>query len=183
MDADSSENNEEEEEGVEEEESDPTLEFAKCKPIAAHLVPNGKKNKKGKTVFYGNDAFYVLFRLHNFLYERLAIVEECAQSGENKWNQIRRRAAYEGLQGASSKCWRRSGGYMQLLYRLIDGTTENSQYEDECRHLLGAKVYLFTVDKLIYKLVKQVQSIVTDDLLLKLQALYNYERERNDNLF
>ena len=86
MDVDSSENNEEEEEGVEEEESDPTLEFAKCKPIAAHLVPNGKKNKKGKTVFYGNDAFYVLFRLHNFLYERLAIVEECAQSGENKWN-------------------------------------------------------------------------------------------------
>ena len=186
MDVDSSENNEEEEEGVEEEESDPTLEFAKCKPIAAHLVPNGKKNKKGKTVFYGNDAFYVLFRLHNFLYERLAIVEECAQSGENKWNPNQKESkptkASKEEQAASAK--KVQAEYMQLLYRLIDGTTENSQYEDECRHLLGAKAYiLFTVDKLIYKLVKQVQSIVTDDLLLKLQALYNYERERNDNLF
>merc|ERR1712174_149922 len=76
------------------------------------------------------------------------------------------------------------GDFLQLLYRLIDGTTDVSQYEDECRHLLGAKAYiLFTVDKLIYKLVKQIQSIVTDELLLKLQSLYRYEKERKDNLF
>merc|ERR1711907_256644 len=109
-----------------------------------------------------------------------------AQSGENKWNPNQKESkptkASKEEQAASAK--KVQAEYMQLLYRLIDGTTENSQYEDECMHLLGAKAYiLFTVDKLIYKLVKQVQSIVTDDLLLKLQALYNYERERKDNLF
>ena len=41
--------------------------------------------KNEKTVFYGNDAFYVLFRLHNYLYERLAIVKDCVKKGDDKW--------------------------------------------------------------------------------------------------
>ena len=185
---DSSENsgdekNKEEEEN--EEDSDPSLEFVHCKPIAAHLVSNGRKagKQKAKTVFYGNDAFYVLFRLHNYLYERLAIVKDCVKKGDDKWRPSQKEG--EGKEDAPNDAGKKvHDEFMQLLYRLIDGTTDISQYEDECRHLLGAKAYiLFTVDKLIYKLVKQIQSIVTDDLLLKLQSLYDYEKERKDNLF
>ena len=186
----------EEEEEDDEEESDPSLEFVNCKPLAAHLAlpsagkkANGRSNLKANSVFYGNDAFYILFRLHHYLYERISISKECAKSGDNKWRPSPQRRS-ESKQSNKPKeveavvAEKNHEEFLQLLYRLIDGTTDVSQYEDECRHLLGAKAYiLFTVDKLIYKLVKQIQSIVTDDLLMKLQSLYNYERERKDNLF
>ena len=37
---------------------------------------------------------------------------------------------------------------------------------------------LFTLDKLIYKVVKQLQSMLADDLCVKLTDLYRYERCR-----
>ena len=37
---------------------------------------------------------------------------------------------------------------------------------------------LFTLDKLIYKVVKQLQSMLADDLCVKLTELYRYERSR-----
>ena len=37
---------------------------------------------------------------------------------------------------------------------------------------------LFTLDKLIYKLVKQLQLILADDASMKLAELYHYERSR-----
>jgi paired amphipathic helix protein Sin3a len=172
------------------EESEPALDFANCKPLAAHLKEGNKgKSVKAKSVFYGNDAYYVLFRLHNFLYERLAISKECVKSVDDKWRPAQKKGAETkeeqvSKEAADANAEKLHEEFMQLVYRLIDGTTDVSQYEDECRHLLGAKAYiLFTVDKLIYKLVKQIQSIVTDELLLKLQSLYSYEKQRQDNLF
>lgn len=47
--------------------------------------------------------------------------------------------------------------FMRVLYRLLDGSAENTKFEDECRAIIGNQSYvLFTLDKLIYKLVKQV---------------------------
>lgn len=46
---------------------------------------------------------------------------------------------------------------MSALYSLLDGSADNSKFEDDCREILGNQSYvLFTLDKLIYKLVKQV---------------------------
>lgn len=46
---------------------------------------------------------------------------------------------------------------MSALYNLLDGSSENAKFEDECRAIIGNHSYvLFTLDKLIYKLVKQV---------------------------
>lgn len=45
--------------------------------------------------------------------------------------------------------------------------------------LAGTNSYtLFTLDKLIYKIVKQIQQILSDETSLKLLDLYNYERSR-----
>lgn len=44
-----------------------------------------------------------------------------------------------------------------MLYNLLDGTVDNAKFEDDCRALIGTQSYvLFTMDKLIFKLVKQV---------------------------
>lgn len=51
--------------------------------------------------------------------------------------------------------------FMNALYNLLDGSVENSKFEDECRAITGNQSYvLFTLDKLIYKLIRQVCSFV-----------------------
>lgn len=46
---------------------------------------------------------------------------------------------------------------MSALFNLIDGSSDNTKFEDDCRAIIGTQSYvLFTLDKLIYKLVKQV---------------------------
>jgi len=56
---------------------------------------------------------------------------------------------------------------------------ESSSFEDDCRTLLGANSYvLFTLDKLIYKIVKQIESLLTDETAAKLLSLAAYEHAR-----
>jgi len=50
---------------------------------------------------------------------------------------------------------------MSALFGLVDGTSDNTKFEDDCRAIVGTQSYvLFTLDKLIYKLVKQVWRIL-----------------------
>lgn len=50
---------------------------------------------------------------------------------------------------------------MDALYNLLDGSAENAKFEDECRAILGNQSYvLFTLDKLIYKLIRQVYCFI-----------------------
>ncbi|KAA8529502.1 hypothetical protein F0562_033699 [Nyssa sinensis] len=69
--------------------------------------------------------------------------------------------------------------FMNALYNLLDGTSDNTKFEDDCRAIIGTQSYLlFTLDKLIYKLVKQLQTIATDEMDHKLLQLYAYEKSR-----
>lgn len=46
---------------------------------------------------------------------------------------------------------------MSALFSLLDGSSDNAKFEDDCRAIIGTQSYvLFTLDKLIYKVVKQV---------------------------
>jgi len=70
--------------------------------------------------------------------------------------------------------------FMQVLYGLLDGSLDNSKFEDECRDIIGTQSYiLFTLDKLIFKLVKQLQAAAVDEGVQKLLALNTYEYERD----
>lgn len=47
--------------------------------------------------------------------------------------------------------------FKRALYHLLDGSTDSAKFEDECRATCGIHSYvLFTLDKLIFKIVKQV---------------------------
>ncbi len=51
--------------------------------------------------------------------------------------------------------------FMKLLLEALDSTIDSSGYEDSCRALLGTSSYqLFTLDKLVHKLVKHMQSML-----------------------
>ncbi|CAA7408524.1 unnamed protein product [Spirodela intermedia] len=73
---------------------------------------------------------------------------------------------------------------MGALFSLLNGSADNTKFEDDCRSIIGIQSYmLFTLDKLIYKLIKQVQAIASDETDNKLLQLYAYERSRRPGQF
>ncbi|KAG0499099.1 hypothetical protein HPP92_003790 [Vanilla planifolia] len=143
------------------------------KPLAKHVPPAlQEKDDKGSRIFYGNESFYVLFRLHQTFYERILSAKKNSTAAEKKW-----RSSKEPPPDLYSK-------FMSALYSLLDGTADNTKFEDDCRAIIGTQSYvLFTLDKLIYKVVKQLQSIASDDMDNKLLQLYLYERSRRSRRF
>lgn len=143
------------------------------KPLAKHVASLPSENgKKHRRIFYGNDTFYVLFRLHQMLYERLLSAKQNSASSESKWRNSK---------DTDSHPYAR---FMSALYSLLDGSADNTKFEDDCRSIIGNQSYvLFTLDKLIYKLVKQLQTVSSDELDNKLLQLYEYEKSRKPEKF
>ncbi|CAN4116256.1 unnamed protein product [Withania somnifera] len=143
------------------------------RPLTKHVPSIYHDREKESRVFFGNDSFYVLFRLHQTLYERLQKAKLHSSSSEHRWrvsNAINSTESYSRFRSA--------------LYNLLDGSSDNAKFEDDCRAIIGAQSYLlFTLDKLIYKIVKQLQTIATDELESKLLQLYAYEISRNSSTF
>ncbi|CAL5196996.1 unnamed protein product [Lathyrus oleraceus] len=145
------------------------------KPLVKHVRPMLHGKEKNVQIFYGNDSFYVLFRLHQTLYERIQSAKINSSSAERKW-----RASNDTVSPDQY------GRFMSSLYSLLDGSSDNSKFEDDCRAIIGTQSYvLFTLDKLIYKLVKQLQAVAsaTDEMDNKLLQLYAYEQSRKPGSF
>ncbi|KAL0709525.1 hypothetical protein Bca4012_016503 [Brassica carinata] len=140
------------------------------KPLSKHVAAAAllDERQKDSRVFYGNDDFYVLFRLHRILYERILSAKTYCTGGE-----VNRRNTKDT---SSPDPYAR---FMSALFSLLNGSAESSKFEDECRAIIGNQSYvLFTLEKLIYKLVKQLQAVVADDMDNKLLQLYEYEKSR-----
>ncbi|XP_077222252.1 paired amphipathic helix protein Sin3-like 4 [Tasmannia lanceolata] len=144
------------------------------KPLAKHvpLALHDNENKDSR-IFYGNDSFYVLLRLHQTLYERILSAKMNSSSAERKWR-TQKDTSPPDLYAR----------FMSALYNLLDGSADNTKFEDDCRSIIGTQSYvLFTLDKLIYKLVKQLQAVVSDEMDNKLLQLYGYEKSRHHGRF
>ncbi|KAH9569220.1 hypothetical protein CY35_03G120900 [Sphagnum magellanicum] len=150
----------------------PDRSFSNCRPLAEYVTSSPEAfssascNRAYEQVFYGNDLFYVLFRLHQTLYERILLAKTHAMASEEKW-----RLTKDAPPPSSYS------RFMAILYSLLDGSIDNAKFEEECRALVGTQSYvLFTLDKLIFKLVKQLQVVASDDMAAKLLSLYAYEK-------
>ncbi|KNA15721.1 hypothetical protein SOVF_095600 isoform A [Spinacia oleracea] len=143
------------------------------KPLAKYVPASLNEIRKSSRIFYGNDSFYVLFRLHQTLYERIQSAKINSTTADRKW-----KSSHETV---PSDLYSR---FMNALYSLVDGTSDNTKFEDDCRAIVGTQSYLlFTLDKLIYKLVKQLQILATEELDNKLLQLYAYESSRKSDRF
>ncbi|KAJ3692453.1 hypothetical protein LUZ60_012803 [Juncus effusus] len=129
--------------------------------------------EKGSRVFYGNDSFCVLFRLHQILYERILSAKTNSALAEKKWKMSKDANPPDFY-----------AKFLSALYGLLDGTADNTKFEDDCRAIIGTQSYvLFTLDKLIYKVVKQLQAMVSDEMDNKLLQLHSYEKSRSPSKF
>ncbi|XP_073300392.1 paired amphipathic helix protein Sin3-like 4 isoform X3 [Primulina huaijiensis] len=140
-----------------------------AKPLTMK-IPVGLLGKaKNSEIFYGNDSFYSLFRLHQMLYGRMHSAKLHSLSPENKW----RTSSDANLTNSYAR-------FKDSLHSLLNGSSDNAKFEDDCRAIIGAQSYiLFTIDKLIHKLVKQLQTIATEEMENKLLHLCAYERSRD----
>ncbi|KAF8081477.1 hypothetical protein N665_0884s0006 [Sinapis alba] len=74
--------------------------------------------------------------------------------------------------------------FMDALYNLLDGSSDNTKFEDECRSIIGAQSYiLFTLDKLIQKFVKHLHAVAADETDTRLLQLQTYENYRKPGRF
>ena len=180
---------EESEEDAEENESPEDDEeekmYAACEPLSGTASAKAAAEDSDATVgaaptkldgrtFYGHDGYYMLFRLHQHLYERMCTARASAASMSKQFGQ---KAEPERVRAAKEK--EIHDDFLRLLFKLLNGARESSAFEDECRTLLGANSYqLFTLDKLIYKIVKQIQALHQDEVATKLLRLAEYEKSR-----
>ncbi|KAF0699793.1 Aste57867_9634 [Aphanomyces stellatus] len=129
---------------------------------------------------FGSEAFYVFVRLYQVLYSRLEQARELCEKAKRNRNRRTINPAAAMLAHAhhvhANEVDSQTGDYeafMSKLYALIDQSIENPRYEDCCRSLMGSSSYfLFTMDKLVTLLLKQMQHMATDDACQKLAALY-----------
>ncbi|CEO94948.1 hypothetical protein PBRA_003761 [Plasmodiophora brassicae] len=118
-----------------------------------------RRHTRESNLFFGNLSFYVFFRLHQFLYSRWKTCRDLALAkpdGESVYQQFK-----------------------ELVYKLLDNQVDQVTYEDNLRALVGAKSYpMFTIDKLVAAIVKQMQTVAGSALSQKLISLYGYEHSR-----
>ncbi|KAI8032314.1 Paired amphipathic helix protein Sin3-like 2 [Camellia lanceoleosa] len=123
------------------------------KPLAKHVTSALHDNEK---------------KCSQILYERLLSAKLNSTAAKMKW----RTAKVANPPDPYSR-------FMSALYNLLDGAADNAKFEDDCQAIIGNQSYvLFTLDKLIYKLVKQLQTVASDETDNKLIQLYEYEKSR-----
>ncbi|XP_062232671.1 paired amphipathic helix protein Sin3-like 6 [Phragmites australis] len=97
-------------------------------------------------------SLVVLCRLHQILYERLLVAKV-----------LSREASSKALSRGSRSC-DLYAEFQVKLFELLEGSTDNSNFEKYCLNFLGPRSYiLFTLDKLICQLMKELCSICPAD--------------------
>eukprot|EP00026_Physarum_polycephalum_P000301 Phypoly_transcript_00301.p1 GENE.Phypoly_transcript_00301~~Phypoly_transcript_00301.p1 ORF type:complete len:1683 (+),score=475.87 Phypoly_transcript_00301:157-5205(+) len=174
-----------------------------------------EKVRRIRKIFFGNNAFYVFFRLYQIMYDRLAKGKELGlQSSKAKWNarpvrvpKANGEAPGLGSPDAEGKLSEKDSGkeiekgkapakdkdmekddghdkdryqaFLEKLYSLLAGAMDVNHYEDECRSLLGISSYvLFTMDKLVVQITRQLQAMMCSEPCAKLLSLFMYETVR-----
>merc|ERR1719183_1021303 len=165
-------NEEEEEEmatDVENSEEDEAAEaeFAACRPVAP-FMSTAKPSADGVSycrILYGNESLFVLLKLFEILFRRMESARTCAAAQSGDKNSGEAKAMHET--------------FMKMAESLIEGNTDPSTYEDDCRSLLGTNSYrLFTLDKLVQKLVRHALTCLAEDQTHRLIDLWKYENSR-----
>uniref|UniRef100_K3WZV4 Histone deacetylase interacting domain-containing protein n=1 Tax=Globisporangium ultimum (strain ATCC 200006 / CBS 805.95 / DAOM BR144) TaxID=431595 RepID=K3WZV4_GLOUD len=150
-----------------------------------------KVHAKNTVSFYGTQHSYGFLRLYQMLHNRLErAFELCEKAKRNRYRRMINPAAralaharHTLTNDASGK--EKTGDYqafLSKLYALIDGSVDNTKYEDCCRSLMGSTSYfLFTMDKLVSLVLKQMQQLSNDDTSQELLKVFAEQTELKKN--
>ncbi|EQC35298.1 hypothetical protein SDRG_07523 [Saprolegnia diclina VS20] len=142
------------------------------------------------SVFYGNDTAYVFLRLYQLLHSRLEQARELCEKAKRNRNRrtinpaARALAHAHHLQNEAPEMTGDYSAFLSKLYALLDNSIDNTRFEDCCRSLMGSSSYfLFTLDKLVQHLLKQMQHMANDETCSELQSLFANAHASNEAYF
>ncbi|GAX77506.1 hypothetical protein CEUSTIGMA_g4950.t1 [Chlamydomonas eustigma] len=199
------------EDGDESNDEQPGRNFLSCKPLAPFsavkvesLSDESQAVRSKERILLANENLYIFFRYHRHLYDRLWIARKCAtQQANMRGLQHMRPVATPpppGLDGsdpvldaaqqaeAEAQVIKEEGErlhntFMAMTQKLLVGELEVSLFEDQVRALLGTNSYeLFTLDKLVGKLIGHMRLMVQDDQTMRLADLFHYELARSGGM-
>ncbi|KAG2526444.1 hypothetical protein JM16_003832 [Phytophthora kernoviae] len=150
-------------------------------PTLDNLKDAAKTQADYTALFYGNQHAYAFLRLYQMLHNRLERAYDLCEKA--KRNRTRRtinpaaRALAHAHHSLAASTKEKTGDYqafLSKLYSLIDGSVDSSKYEDCCRNLMGSTSYfLFTMDKLVTLVLKQMQHLANDDTCQELTKAFS----------
>ncbi|EAU81489.2 sin3b [Coprinopsis cinerea okayama7 len=135
-------------------------------------------------IFFTNTTFYVLIRLIQLLVARLTLFKELsAQIAEDKSKSKPSAPVAPGLSAQATNTEYNSKEYhyvflLETCERLFDNEIESHAFEDQMRAVFGIQngYKIFTIDKVISALIKQVQVIFSDPKSQDLLEILKRER-------
>ncbi|KAG0953193.1 hypothetical protein G6F57_001621 [Rhizopus arrhizus] len=150
---------------------------------AAVIAPGGVK-KRSLYSFFCNTTFYCFFRLYQMLYERLEKLK--AMNNEMVKNpkmgkRVNKVALDLGLYSTRYDDVELSKGYyhaiLELIDKFFDGDIDQTLFEEYTRYIFVTDAYLlFTIDKLVHTMIKQIQAIITDPKSVELIRLFKCDK-------
>ncbi|KAL1716696.1 hypothetical protein EV715DRAFT_254802 [Schizophyllum commune] len=140
-----------------------------------------QRRKGRKNMFFTNTSFYCVLRLLEIIYSRLALFKSLSMEGDP----TQPPPHTFGYSSETMSIAERTtvDHYYDLLLdsceRLFDNEIEQPAFEEQMRFMFGVKnaYKIFTIDKVIGALVKQIQNVLADQKSQEL--LENLKRERS----
>uniref|UniRef100_A0A915ELY5 Sin3 C-terminal domain-containing protein n=1 Tax=Ditylenchus dipsaci TaxID=166011 RepID=A0A915ELY5_9BILA len=153
----------------------------------------------GYTLFFSSNSWLIFIRLHHIICERLACLKKRSEELIKEYEfekQIRERQekiyqahgkavashpdnavdVHLGLRDLKKPLQNPETFYpilIQELKNVLDGIIDGSAFEDNIRNMFGTTAYLmFTMDKLITTLTRQMQNFVTDQASVSSVSLF-----------
>lgn len=137
------------------------------------------------TLFFGNNNWYLFFRLHQILCDRLSQMYEHASvlaQIESKHKSSRQESTAIALRLKPKTEIEVEDYYPALLdmvKNVLDGNMESNSYEDTLRELFGIHAYIaFTLDKIVSNAVRQLQHLVSDETCLECYETFLKESKK-----
>ncbi|CEI90614.1 Putative Paired amphipathic helix protein Sin3b [Rhizopus microsporus] len=149
---------------------------------AVAIAPD--QTKRNFYTFFCNTAFYCFFRLYQMLYERLdrlKAMDDTMRKNPSMGKRVNKVALDLGLYSTRYDDIDLSKGYYQAVLELIDkffdGDIDQTLFEEYTRYVFVTDAYLlFTIDKLVHTMIKQIQTIITDSKSLELIRLFKWDK-------
>ncbi|KAL0137999.1 hypothetical protein V8B55DRAFT_1533963 [Mucor lusitanicus] len=134
--------------------------------------------------FFCNTTFYCFFRLYEMLYERLSklhTLDEEMKKHPNMGKRVNKVARDLGLYSSRFDDVDVSKGYynaiLEMIDRFFDGDIDQQVFEEHTRYIFTTDAYLiFTIDKLVHSMVKQIQAITVDPKSVELIRLFRSDK-------
>ncbi|XP_046857434.1 paired amphipathic helix protein Sin3b-like isoform X2 [Xenia sp. Carnegie-2017] len=151
---------------------------------ASNGLPEAESDDAYNLMFVNNN-WYIFLRLHQMVCERLLKMFQRSveiAEGEASDKKQRKESTAVALRLKAPTDVDVEEYYpvfLDMVRNLLDGNMESSSFEDTCREMFGVHAYIvFTIDKLVTNIVRQLQTIVVDDTCVQVMDLYQQEQSR-----